>query len=422
MVGTVFILDVLNDLLPPPDAEVDVNIRHGDPLGVEESLKVEGVFHRVHVGDGHAVGHHGAGRRAPARAYGDAPPLGIADEIGDDEEVIHKPHLADNPHLVGQPLPVLRRGAGVAAREALLAQLLEVGVPVGVALGQLELGQVVDAELEVHIAQLRDFDRVLHRLRVVGEQSGHLLGGFDIQLAGLHPQAVGIVHRLAHLDAHEGVLHLRVLPAEIVGVVGHHQGDARLLVDADEPLVDGRVVGQLVILELQIVAVLSKQRPHLQRRRLGPLVVPGQQLAGHLAGLAGRQGDEPLGMLAQEFLVNAGPDIKALRKGRRVQEAQVAVAHLVAAQQNQVVHGRVVLVYLVGALPGGHIHLAADDGLDPLRLARLVEVHHAVHDAVVGDGHGALAQLLHPLDQQGNAAGPVQQGIFGMDMQVDKGH
>jgi Na+/alanine symporter len=35
---------------------------------------------------------------------------------------------------------------------------------------------------------------------------------------------------------------------------------------------------------------------------------------------------------------------------------------------------------------------------------------------------GALAQLLHPLDQQGNAAGPVQQGIFGMDMQVDKGH
>ena len=59
VVGTVFILDVLNDLLPPPDAEVDVNIRHGDPLGVEESLKVEGVFHRVHVGDGHAVGHHG---------------------------------------------------------------------------------------------------------------------------------------------------------------------------------------------------------------------------------------------------------------------------------------------------------------------------------------------------------------------------
>ena len=73
VVGTVFILDVLNDLLPPPDAEVDVNIRHGDPLGVEESLKVEGVFHRVHVGDGHAVGHHGAGRRAPARAHGDAP-------------------------------------------------------------------------------------------------------------------------------------------------------------------------------------------------------------------------------------------------------------------------------------------------------------------------------------------------------------
>ena len=104
---------------------------------------------------------------------------------------------------------------------------------------------MVDAELEVHIAQLRDFDRVLHRLRVVGEQGGHLLGGFDIQLAGLHPQAVGIVHRLAHLDAHEGVLHLRVLPAEIMGVVGHHQGDARLLVDADGPWLMAGSLGSL---------------------------------------------------------------------------------------------------------------------------------------------------------------------------------
>ena len=74
----------------------------------------------------------------------------------------------------------------------------------------------------------------------------------------------------------------------------------------------------------------------------------------------------------------------------------------------------------VGAAPGGHIHLTADDGLDALRLAGFVEVHHTVHHAVVRNGHGGLAQLLHPLHQQGDAAGPVQQGKFGMDVQVDK--
>ena len=422
VVGAVLVLDVLNDLLPPADAEVDVDVRHGDPLRVQKPFEVEGVFHGIHVGDIHAVGHHGAGGGAPAGAHRDAPALGVADEVGDDEEVVHKPHLPDDPHLVVQPLPVALRITGVAAGKALLAQLLEVGVPVGVPLGQLELGQVVDAELEVHVAHLGDFDRVLHGLRVVGEQLGHLLSGLDVELAGLHPQAVGVVHRLAHLDAHEGVLHLRVLPAEIVGVVGHHQGDARLLVDADEPLVDGGVVGQLVILQLQVVAVLPEQLPHLQGGGLGPLVVARQEQPGHLPGLAGRQGDQPPGVLAQNLLVDAGLDVEPLGEGGGVQIAQVAVALLIAAQEDQVVHGGVVLVYLVGELPGGHVDLAADDGLDPLRLAGLVEVHHAVHHPVVGDGHGRLAQLLHPLYQQGNAAGPVQQGELGMHMQMDKGH
>ena len=86
------------------------------------------------------------------------------------------------------------------------------------------------------------------------------------------------------------------------------------------------------------------------------------------------------------------------------------------------VHGGIQLMDPVGTAAGSHIDLAADDGLDSLRFAGLVEVHYAVHDPVVGDGHGGLTQLLHPLDQQGNAAGAVQQGKLGMDVQVDKGH
>ena len=61
---------------------------------------------------------------------------------------------------------------------------------------------------------------------------------------------------------------------------------------------------------------------------------------------------------------------------------------------------------------GGHIDLTADDRVDPLRLAGPVEINDAVHIPVVGDRHGGLAQLLHPLYQRRDAAAAVQQGIF----------
>ena len=78
--------------------------------------------------------------------------------------------------------------------------------------------------------------------------------------------------------------------------------------------------------------------------------------------------------------------------------------------------GAVQLVDPVEAGPGGHVDLAADDGLHPGGLAGPVEVDNAVHHPVVGDGHGGLAQGLHPLDELFDAAGPVQQGVFGVEM------
>ena len=76
---------------------------------------------------------------------------------------------------------------------------------------------------------------------------------------------------------------------------------------------------------------------------------------------------------------------------------EVPVALLVLAQQHQMAALRVELVDLVepGAALGGHVDLAADDGLDALRLAGPVEVDDAVHDAVVRDGAGGLAHGLH---------------------------
>ena len=250
VVLAVLALDVVDDLLPPAGTEVNVDIGHGHPLRVEEPLEVQPVLHGVHVGDIQAVGHHGPRRRSPARPHRDAVSLGVADEVGDDQKVVHKAHLADHVHLVVELFQVLRGLGRVAPGEAVQAQLAEVCLPVGPALGELEQGQVVLTELKLHIAQLGDFRRVFNGLWVLREQGGHLRLRFDKEFLGLKAHPAGLVQGLACLDAHEDVLGLGVLPAQVVGVVGGDEGDARLLAEADDLGVHLLLGGDAVVLEL----------------------------------------------------------------------------------------------------------------------------------------------------------------------------
>ena len=76
----------------------------------------------------------------------------------------------------------------------------------------------------------------------------------------------------------------------------------------------------------------------------------------------------------------------------------------------------------VGHSPGRHIDLTADDGLHPGGLGSLVKINDAVHDAVVRNGHRLLPQLLHPVHEAANAAGPVQEAVLRVHMQMDKSH
>ena len=296
--------------------------------------------------------------------------------------------------------------------------MAEIGLPVVPALGQLEVRQVILAELKLHVAQLSDLVRIFDGLRAVGEEGGHLLLGFDVKFVGAELHSPRVVQGLAHLDAHEDVLHLRILPAEIVGVVGGDEGDARLLVDAAQPGVHLLLRGDAVVLKLQIIAVGAEEGLHLQRHGLGLVILPGQQQPGQLPRQTGRAGDQPAAVLPQQVHVDAGLDVKALQKGLGDHIGQVAIALLVAAEEDQMAGLGIKLVGLLepGAAPGGHIHLAANDGLDALGLTGPVEVDDAVHHPVVGDGHRRLAQLLHPLDQLFDAARPVQQGELGMQM------
>ena len=205
-----------------------------------------------------------------------------------------------------------------------------------------------------------------------------------------------------------------------MGVVGHHQRQARILGKAQDAAVDLLLLRQAVILQLQEKTTLAEDLRQLQCIGLGALVVSCPQSAGNPASQTGRQGDQALGMLPQQVQIHTGLDIKTVQKALGDQIAEVFIARLVFAQQHQVLGLVVHAVDPVGHGAGRHIDLAADDGLDARRLGRAVKVNDAVHDAVVRDRHGGLSQLGSPLDKLPDAAGAVEQAVFRMHMKVYK--
>ena len=55
-VVSVFPPDVVNNLLTPFKAEIHINIRHGNSLRIQETLKQQIVFNRIKLGDSQCIG------------------------------------------------------------------------------------------------------------------------------------------------------------------------------------------------------------------------------------------------------------------------------------------------------------------------------------------------------------------------------
>ena len=72
-----------------------------------------------------------------------------------------------------------------------------------------------------------------------------------------------------------------------------------------------------------------------------------------------------------------------------------------------------------GADVVAEVRLEAEDRLDPVLLARLVELDGAVHHAVVGEPEGGLAEGGGALREAVDVAGAVEQRVLGVDVQVD---
>src|SRR5699024_5974604 len=109
---------VVNNLLPAHVAEVDVNVRHADAVGVQKTLKIQRIFDGVELGDAQTVGHHAAGCRAASRADRDSLFAGELDKVADNEKIVDKAHLGNHTDFVFKALANLGRRLRVAPRHA----------------------------------------------------------------------------------------------------------------------------------------------------------------------------------------------------------------------------------------------------------------------------------------------------------------
>ena len=276
------------------------------------------------------------------------------------------------------------------------------------------------AKFKCHLAARGNLARLMHGLGTIGKKREHFGLALDIEFLGFHAHARLVLEGFARLDAHEHLLGGRVLAVEVVAVVGRHQRDARLPRQRLEPGKHRALLRQAMVHDFHKVVALTEKRLHLKRIRFGFLCPALQKQLGQIAAQARREADQSLGMLLEQLVVDTGFVVKALGKPGADELDQVLITGLVFAQQNHmaVFSRRAMLLKSVGA----DVHLAADDGGDALLQTGVVEVDSPVHHAMVGHGGMRKAKLPEASDQGLDAVGPVQEAVFGVQMQMGKGH
>ncbi|MNK84344.1 hypothetical protein D3C87_1041910 [compost metagenome] len=154
---------------------------------------------------------------------------------------------------------------------------------------------------------------------------------------------------------------------------------------------------------------------------LGFFAAALQDMLRNLASQAGRQGDQALGVLFEQFFVDARLVVEALGMALRDELDEVAVARAVLGKEDQVVVCLAVLGRgLLEAGSRSDVGLATDQGLDTRFLGLAVELDGPVHHAVIGEGERRHLVFGRTLDQFADAARAVEERVLGVDVAVNE--
>ena len=347
LVETVFLLNIADDLFPPVLAEIDIEVRHRDALGVKEALEQKLPAQRVEIGDRQGPCHHRTCAGTPPGAHRNVARLRPLDEVGNDQEIARKAHLADNAKLKRQPFAIGRRGSlagrlvhpvgedmpGKPVLQPVLGLTLEL-----VLLAEPRLGFEGRQDRLAHFrhgaAALRDHQRVADSLGNVGEQRRHLFGGFEIMLGRkARPVILGQLAAIADTQKHV-MRHDHVAFFKTAVIRGHQRN-----IGTDRRVQQHRLGAPLGIeavpLQLDIDTArkrfLERGKTFINQRRL-PL---GSRRANETPHRPAGKQDQALAVTSERFQ----PDHRIiaaldLEKGPRIVAAQRLVTGLALRQKH----------------------------------------------------------------------------------------
>ncbi len=291
-VAPVLLGDVVDHAFPSLDGEVDVHVGHVLAGRVEEPFEEQAVAHRIDVGDPEAIRSERARGAAAARPDRDPVAPRKGDEVGDDQEVVGKPHLAHGLQLELQALGQLRGDLVVAPFETDLAELDEIAERVAT-LRRRELRQQDPAELDLDVAAVGDLERATHGVVVTGEVERHLVGRLEIELVRPELPVVRVLERVTRLDAEERLVRVGVCRVEVVHVARGDEREAALRGQARKRLEDRLLDVEVPVLELDVGVVAAEDLLQPVELHLGVAHPCFGDRLGDAAGEAAGEHDQP---------------------------------------------------------------------------------------------------------------------------------
>ena len=419
--------------------EVHVNIRHADTVRIEETLEQELVLDRVEVRNPEAGGDHRTGSRATSGAHHRTHRAGGSNIVLNDEEVVRETHSADCLELEIDSLALLlREGLPVADVCALVGQMAEIrhraaellppvcAVLVAApyvnhvlillqlivyvrkkVLRQIELRQHVTPVNLVALNLIRDLKRVGQHLRMLREQSRHLLLALEeLLLSVAHP--VNVVEISSCVEAEKPVVRRPVLLLHEVHVVSGHDLDSHLLCEPEYPRIGNLLLFPDLLrhsrnfcpVGLHLKVVIFTEQVLVPPDCLACLfLVPVYEISRHLPGDAGGQTDEILVPFFQNLVAHPRlVVVLALNVPRGDNLHQVLVTLVVLGKKNEVVVALVVVVLEMVVIVARDIDLASENRLYIRVLCGIFqELLDSVHVAVVRDGKRRHPQFLSPV-------------------------
>ena len=250
---------VADHAVAPLHREVDVDVRHRDALGVQEALEQQVVRERVDVGDLQRVGDDRAGRRAAPGPHRDAVVLGELDEVPDDQEVGVEAHPVDHLELRSRaarsPRPAAGRRSGARRPSSASSRRYS---PSGSPVRRRVARDQHLAELDARPAQRSAISSVVGTASGQAANDGrHLVGVLQIELVGVEAQ-LRLGQRGLGLHAEQRGVVVVVLAAQVVDVGRAHQRPPDLAGHAHDALVGLVLVGDAVLLHLEVDVVGPK--------------------------------------------------------------------------------------------------------------------------------------------------------------------